>query len=191
MGSHAILGILTDITHRIEAEKALKESEERFRNLIENINEIYYIADQNGKTIYASPNIYNFTGFRASDWIGKKALKFVYESDLKSVISFYIENRNNGTVDASVEFRSVKKDGTIFWVEQITRFVRDNKGKIIEYRSVTRDITQRKITEKKLELLAQAVKSTSDGISITDLDNNLIFVNDAFMKIYGYTENEL
>ncbi|MDR3627256.1 MAG: PAS domain S-box protein, partial [Ignavibacteriaceae bacterium] len=191
IGGPAILGILTDITYRVTAENALKESEERFRNLIENINEIYHIADSEGRTIYASPNIYNFTGYPVKDWMGKKVLKFVYEEDLKRVLRFYIENRNKRTLDASIEFRSVKKDGTIFWVEQITRFVRDNYGRIIEYRSVTRDITKRKITDEKLQLLAQAVKSSSDGISISDLNNNLLFVNDAFMKIYGYTESEL
>jgi PAS domain S-box-containing protein len=191
MGGTAVLGILTDITYRIDAEKALRESEERFRNLIENINEIYYIADSVGRTIYASPNIYHFTGYPVKDWIGQKSLKFVYEGDLKRVLNFYIENKNKETLDASIEFRSVKKDGTIFWVEQITRFVRDANGKLIEYRSVTRDITERKNAVEKLQLLAQAVKSTSDGITITDMNNNLIFVNDAFIKIYGYEESEL
>jgi PAS domain S-box-containing protein len=191
MGSNAVLGILTDITYRIEAENALKESEERFRNLIENINEIFYISDSKGRTIYVSPNIYNFTGYPVNEWIGEKALKFVYKGDLKRVMHFYIENNNKDTIDASIEFRSLKKDGSIFWVEQMTRFVRDSNGKIFEYRNVTRDISVRKSAQEKIQLLAQAVKSTNDGISITDLDNNLIFVNDAFLKIHGYTENEL
>jgi PAS domain S-box-containing protein len=184
-------GTVEDITEQVKAIEALKESEERFRNLIENINEIFYISDYQGKTIYASPNIYNFTGYLASEWIGNNALKFVYERDLKRVLRFYIDNRNRGTLDASIEFRSARKDGSIFWVEQITRFVRNNIGELIEYRSVTRDITQRKIAEEKLQLLAQAVKSTSEGISITDTGNNIIFVNDAFIKMYGYSEEEL
>jgi PAS domain S-box-containing protein len=184
-------GTVEDITEKVQAIEALKESEEKFRNLIENINEIYFISDPRGIIIYASPNIYHFTGFPVNEWLGKKVLKHVYKSDLKRVIHFYADNSRQGIIDASIEFRSIKKDGTIFWVEQMTRFVRDTNGEIIEYRNVTHDITTRKIAEERIQLLAQAIKSTSDGISITDLNNNLIFVNDAFLKMYGYGENEL
>ncbi len=184
-------GTVEDITERIQAEEALKKSEEKFRSLIENINELYYITNDKGRIIYVSPNLVNFTGYTAEQWINRRAFLFVYKEDLKRVMNFYIENRNKGALDGSIEFRSIKKDGTIFWVEQITRFVRNENGDLLEYHSVVRDINERKLAEEKLNLLAQAVKNTGDGISITDLNNNIIFVNDAFLKIFGYEEKEL
>ncbi len=54
-----------------------------------------------------------------------------------------------------------------------------------------RNITERKTAEEKAQLLAQTVKSAGEGISVTDLNNNLIYVNDAFLRIYGYSMDEL
>ena len=184
-------GTAEDISNQISALNSLKESEEKFRSLVENINEIYYVADSLGRIVYVSPNISSFTGYKAEEWIGSHAFKFVYENDIHRVIKFYIDNRKDKTLDASIEFRSMKRNGSIFWVEQITRFARDEKGNVVEYRNVTRDVTERKIAEEKLMLLAKAVESTGEGISITDLNNNILFVNKAFKDIYGYNDEEL
>ncbi len=183
--------VLRDINFRKSAERALKESEEKYRSLIENINEVYYIADKSGKTIYISSNVFNFTGYPAGYFIGKSSFILTYKEDFRKIFNFYQEKIKDGTIDATLEFRAVKKNGKPYWVEQITRIERDKNGNFIQFRSVVRDITSRKAAEEKLELLAQAVKSTGESISITDLSNKIIFVNDAFINLYGYSRGEL
>jgi len=187
----AFLAIITDISDRISVEKSLRESEERYRGLIENINEIYFVSNSEGKTVYISKNIISFSGYPVDYFIGKSSFALTYKDDFKRVFNFYQEKKKDGTIDASIEFRAIKKDGTLFWIEQISRFIRDDTGKVVEFRSVARDITERKMAEEKIQLLAQAFRSTGEAISITDLNNDLLFVNDAFMQIYGYKENEL
>ena len=190
-GKRSILGILTDITERIEAEKALKESEERYRSLIENINEIYYVTDSTGRIIYVSSNAASFTGYNAEELMQTKILSYLYKADGKKVVEYFKKLIDEGQIDANIDFRAVKKDGTTFWVEQISRIIYDENGNVVEFRNVVRDITERKMAEEKVQLLAEAVRSSGEGISITDLNNNLLFVNEAFTNIYGYDESEL
>ncbi len=185
------LVMITDISERVKIEKALKENEENYRNLIENINEVYYITDAKGLTKYTSPNIITFTGYPAEFFIGKSSYILIFRKDFKKVYNFYKEKIESGALDVTAEFRAVKKDGTVYWVEQITRIERDENGKAVQFRSVARDISERKAAEEKAQLLAQAVKSAGEGISVTDLENNIIYINDAFLKIYGYSKEEL
>jgi len=187
----AVLAVVTDISERIKIENSLRESEERYRGLIENINEVYFISTPKGKTVYISPNVISFTGFPASYFYGKYSYLLIHKDDLKRIIKFYNERMKDGTIDASIEFRAVKKDGTNIRVEQITRFVRDNNNNVIELRSVVRDISERKMVEEKIQMLAHAFQSTDEAINILDLNNEILFVNDAFLRIYGYDENEL
>ncbi len=177
-------GTVEDITERIQAEEALKESEEKFRSLIENINELYYITDDRGRIIYVSPNLVKFTGYTVEQWINKIAFQFVHGEDFIRVRNFYIENKNKDTLDGAIEFRSVKKDGTVFWVEQITRFVRNEKGDLLEFHNVVRDISERKKAEKELEEyrnhLEELVEVRTNKI---DKINNLLKVEIAKLKI--------
>ncbi len=184
-------GTVEDITERTKAEIALKESERKYRNLVESINEVFYISNKDWKTIYISPNVISHFGNPADFYIGKSSFIIIYKSDFNRVMKFYQDKLNDETIDASIQFRVVKKDGSFYWVEQITRIVRDKDWNVLEYRNVLRDITDRKIAEEKVELLVHAIHNTSEGITITDLNQNLLFVNNAFLKIYGYTREEL
>ncbi len=85
-GRKTKLVMVTDISERIKIEKALKENEENYRNLIENINEVYYISDRAGKTTYISQNIYSFTGYPAGFFIGKSSFILIFKKNLNGFI---------------------------------------------------------------------------------------------------------
>jgi len=88
-------------------------------------------------------------------------------------------------------FRLRKKDGSEVWVEDHGRHVVDDKGNVLYHEGVLRDITERMRAEKELNTLAQALRSITECVSITDMENTLIFVNEAFSKTYGYDVQEL
>jgi PAS domain S-box-containing protein len=69
--------------------------------------------------------------------------------------------------------------------------MRDDNGKPEGFWAIIRDISDRKKIEAEMNMLAHTVKSIREAVSVTDLNNNILFVNEAFMKTYGYTENEL
>jgi PAS domain S-box-containing protein len=142
---------VSDITANKNTGIRLLRSEARYRSLIENINEVFYITNADGRTVYISPNVFSFSGYSADHFIGKRSFMLTYKEDFKFLFNFYKKKSDDGTIDATVEFRAIKKDGTVYWAEQITRFVRDEKGKILEFRNVVRDITLRKKAEQELE----------------------------------------
>ncbi len=140
-----------DITDRIRSEETLRESEDRFRNLVENISDVFFIANEDGKLSYCSPNFFTQTNFLPQDVMNKSYIRFVIPDDRKKIIEFYSEQIKNNVLDAKVDFRALRKDGTCMWVEQNTRFVRDDNGKVIQYRIVVRDITERKLWEEEVK----------------------------------------
>ena len=162
-----------DITEHIRAVETLRESEDRFRNLVENISDVFFTADRNGKLIYCSPNFFIQTNFLPKDIYGKSYLRFVAPVDRKKVFEFFAEQIKNNMLDLKVDFRAIRKDGTFLWVEQNTRIIRDNNGKVEQFRIVVRDITERKRWEEE-------IKKRNEQLS------ELIAVKDKFFTIIAH-----
>ena len=83
------------------------------------------------------------------------------------------------------------KDGKKNWLLTFKLPMRDEQGRITGLIGIERKITEQKRAMEALTLLSHTVKSIGESISITDLKNNILFVNDAFLKTYGYTEQEI
>lgn len=195
LNMEAYLGVITDITLMKKAEDELKESEERYRGLVENVNAIYYVASYHGKIIYLSPNAVSFTGFENSELIGETAFKIVHRSDANRVIRYYSNCIKRGDIDIFIEFKLAKKDGSYIWAEQISRVIRDENGRAKEYRNVVRDITERKNTESALreseERYRSLFENTSAVMLLVDPQSGLLKgANKAASKYYGYTTDE-
>lgn len=147
-----------DITERMRAVDTLRESEDRFRNLVENISDVFFIANGEGKLIYCSPNFFTRTHFLPIDVIGKSYIRIVAPVDRKKIFDFYAEVTKNNVIDSKIEFRAMLKDGIYLWVEQNTRIVRDYNGNVLQYRNVVRDITERKEAEKEIRKINQELQ---------------------------------
>ncbi len=171
-GKKLSLVVVNDITERKNAEAALKKSEEQFRNLVENINDVFYVSDGQGRFIYCSPNFYTSMGYSLQEIIGKSYIRIVAPVDRRKVVDHYLEETKNGVLDTKLELRVRCKDGKIFWVEQNTRIVRDNNGTVAQYRNVVRDITERKRAEEQLKnqhsTLKGMIESTDSAIFSID-----------------------
>lgn len=131
-----------------EKMRALEESQALFRSLVENINDIYYISDARGKMVYASPNLFARTGYTEREIIGQSYARLLTREDRRRVVEHYLRCVNNGTRDTTYEFRARLKNGNAVWVEQATRIQRAKDGTVLEFRSVVRDVTERKRTEE-------------------------------------------
>jgi PAS domain S-box-containing protein len=189
-------GTAEDITERKQAEKKLKESEELFRNLIENITDVFYISDEQGRMKYCSPNFFVFTGFTPQEILGHLYVRVVAPADRRQVIEHYKNETKRGVLDTNIELRVRRKDGTIFWAEQNTRILRDEKGNVLEYRNVARDITDRKAAEKASKESEEKYRQTffisPDSVNINRLEDGMyVSINAGFTKIMGFTESEI
>lgn len=187
--------IARDITEKKIFEKKLIESEELFRNLVENISDVFYITDANGKMKYCSPNLYTETGYSPQEILGRSYVRLIAPEDKRKVVDYYVQQAEIGTTDVQMEFRVLKKDYTRLWVDQRTRIVRDPSGKIIEYRNVIRNITEQKKLQEQISLerayFKQLFESSPTAIVITDLDEKVLNANPAFIKTFGFEMEEI
>jgi len=100
-------------------------------------------------------------------------------------------------VPKEFEYEGIRKDGTTIYIAAKVNLIKEN-GKIVGTQSLERDITARKQSETELQenkqendILAAALRNINDCVTITDDKNNLIFVNDSFLKVYGYCKDEV
>ncbi len=196
------VGTITDITKRKYAEKALEESEEKFRNLVENINDVFYVSDDQGKLLYCSPNFFTSTGYSLEEILGKSYLRLITPDDRRKVLDHYLKETKNGVLDTKLEFRVLRKNRSPIWTEQNTRIVRDNNGKVVQYRNVVRDISERKLAEMANKQAEEALRASEmkfrsvveEAVEIVfTVDNRgyFTYVNPAGLKLVGYSLDEL
>jgi PAS domain S-box-containing protein len=132
-----------DITDYRRMEDELRVSEERYRKLIENLNDVIFNVDVNGIITYISPAIERISGYKAEDVIGEPFIDFVHPDDLPGLVESF-ERTINGTLEP-YEFRVLDKDGGILHVETSSRPV--EKGLI----GLMTEITERKQADEALK----------------------------------------
>ena len=143
-----LIGTVQDITDRKNAEEELKESVEKYRNLINNIHEVIFELDEKGNVIYMSPQVYEITGYRPEEQIGSNLKDLIHPDDLNLTLTLFSKLITSGEVQ-SADFRRKHKDGHFIYVNSTGRRVKiGDNYKIV---GVTRDITKRKIAEQQLK----------------------------------------
>jgi PAS domain S-box-containing protein len=188
-GRKVMLELFTDITERKRAEENFRESEERYRTLVEDISDIFFVSDARGKLLYGSPNLFTGTGYSSQDILGKSYLRLIAPADRRWVTDFYFEQVKAGARDAKCEFRGLRKDGSTAWVEQLTRFVRDRDGTLSGFRNVVRNISERKLAEETLaaerQLLQTLIDSLPDRIFVKDVKARFLLNNAEHLRALG------
>lgn len=194
-GEKVVIAVARDITERIQNEQIIRENEERFRNLVENISDVFLITDAKGKLLYFSPNFLTETGYTYEEIVGKSYIRFVAPDYRREILKFYLEHSKLGSRDVQIEFQALRKDGSLIWVDQRTRIDRDEKGNITQYRNIIRNISERKKLEQQLSqeraFFKQLFESNPSPTVITDTNNYISNVNSAFEKLFKYSFSEI
>jgi two-component system cell cycle sensor histidine kinase/response regulator CckA len=150
-------------------------------------NDIILLADERGNIVEANDRAVAAYGFSREELIGRNVASLHSDGAGSSLEARMNQvERQNGLVFESIHRR---RDGSTFPVETSSRLIEVEGRKFIQ--NIMRDITERKETEEEIRILAQAVRSTSECVLIGDLEDNLLFVNDAFARTYGYEKEEL
>jgi PAS domain S-box-containing protein len=179
------------IVRRRAAEKALAESREKYRILVENINDVLFSLDENGIITYISPVISQFGG-EAADVINKPFSTFIHPDDLSSVDQ-HIDEIQDGS-DIPIEFRMIDPKGNQRFVRSSSRAVFEG-GSYRGIQGVLTDITDRKKAEAKIveseRRYHNVFESASDAMLVRNKDTGVILdANSAALSLYQYTTEE-
>ncbi|MFX1363316.1 MAG: PAS domain S-box protein [Promethearchaeota archaeon] len=185
--------ISRDITKRKETEQKLRKSEEKYRNLIEDAQEGVWALDEYENTIFVNARLCEMLGYTKDEMIGKNLHSFIPES-MAPLIEGNRSKREKG-VKETYEFQFLKKDGSIIYTEISAAPIMDEYQKYKGSFAYITDITSKKIAEQKLieseNKYRTLFESSTDGIYSTDMEGLFIEVNEAFLKMTGYSRKEL
>jgi len=188
----AILVIVRDITERKRAEEALRESEEKYRKIVGNVYDMVYSLYPDGTLYFISPNVLSFTGYKPEEGIGHNIVEFIHPDDREHVLADFEKTIKTGEEFPTI-FRFLRKDGSYFYAEELGRVIREG-GKLVGVTGIIRDITERKKMEEALreneEKLQRMFESATDGIVVTDLNGNIMEMNEAAVRLHGSDSKE-
>lgn len=160
-----------DAKERKQAEEALRKSEERFRNLVENINDVIFAIDLDQRLTFVSPVVKDVLGYQPTELVGTSIVRYLFKQDVPLVLQ-NLTRVLTGDL-GSAEYRVVDKAGSVRWVRSSSRPVLVD-GKVVGIQGVLTEVTKQKELEDQL-LRAQRLESigTLAGGIAHDLNNVL------------------
>lgn len=184
--------ISRDITEKKEIELKLKESEEKYRLISENANDLITITDNKMNLEYINEQVHNkIMGYTREDLIGKNVIELIHPDDREKVLEQFKAVLKSG--EAYVEARIKHKDNHYIWTGTNGSIFIDKKGKP-KILLITRDITERKKSEQKLkdseEKYREMINNLDLGFYQLNWDGILLNHNPAFCKILGFDPSE-
>ncbi len=188
--------IFEDITEHKQAEETLRKSEEKYRGLIEGLNEaLFRLSLTDGRFEYFSPSVTNVLGYSAEEIIAHPLLiRRAIHPDFQDFINEKFEELKKGKVSPTYEYKIIDSEGNERWILQSNNGRFDDNGKLIALEGICRDITKRKRAEAMLkeneEKYNQFFKTSRDFVFITSKDGRLVDINDAAVELLGYSSRE-
>lgn len=190
------IGSATDITEYKKIAAKLRISERKYHDLAQyapiafsRINALTY------KYEYVNNEFVKQSGYTLEEMNNmnrEEVMNIVHTDDREKVfdsMNSWVENGYRGVL--RLEYRIINKAKQTVWLDAYHYGEFDAENKLTAVNQIYIDITKRKIAEEQIHLLAQAIKSTTDMISITDLDLKFTFVNKSFLENHGYTLQEI
>ncbi|MFX0187919.1 MAG: PAS domain S-box protein [Candidatus Hodarchaeota archaeon] len=187
-------GTVFDVTEKFVLEQKLKESEQKYRNIIENSKDAIVIIGLDAKFKYISPQLSKMVGKEYN--VETQLLTDVNPDDidyLKDILSYAIKNRDVGAF-GDFEFRALHHDGHYIWFSCSAKNYYDEDGTVIGFIILVRDVTDKKEAEQKLKESEEKHRGILDkleqGYYEVDLKGNYTFVNKFHANYFGYSKDE-
>lgn len=179
-------GTLTDITARKQAEEALRVSEERFRVIFENANDAIHIDNANDEILVVNSRMCELMGYSREELLQMHVADLVAPERRKP--GHVIKNELLIHGNKVFEGVNLHRDGRRIPVEISIAQIELTSGDL--YASIVRDISERKQTDERLLLQSTALNAVANAIVITDRDGIIQWINRAFSKLTGYSQED-
>ncbi len=191
--SEARIVVAIDITEKRRFEKALLNSERRFKTLIQEGSDLIAIVDVNGNYKYVSPTVERLLHVDPEKLVGEYAFKYIHAGDISTV---YQELQSLATEKCVklTPYRLINEQGEIHWMETIVTDMRDDDavgGIVCNARVVTERMEQELRIQEHLDRLNAVSKATSDSIWDLDFVSGRVLWNHGITATFGYEELEV
>ena len=174
------------------AEKSLRESEEKYRDLVENLNDLVYVLDLKGRLTFVSSASERLLGYRPAEVMGRAFTDFIFEEDLPTVLSEFQLHMQGRFIP--LEFRIVAKSGEVRWANVSTRPSMQG-GQMVGIAGLLTDITERKRAEEALRTSVQRFQDIAahaqEWIWEVGTDGRYTYSSQMVESMLGYTPEEV
>ena len=192
-GKQLAIVFVKDITERKLTEEELRASEEKYRKLVDNVQDGFFVI-QDGLLTFVNSALASMVGYTVNEVTGMDFQKLVAPEDLKLVAERYKRRQEGDSVPPNYEFRMLHKDGETRVPVITTVGIINYHGKVASMGTV-HNITERKRiedalleSESRYRTLAETLQ---EGLTIVDFEEKIIFANPAFCDIFGYSREEI
>ena len=167
----SLIGMGIDITERKLTEKALLESENKYRNILENIEDGYFEVDTAGNFTFFNDSTCRIIGYSADELMGRNNREFTDDINAKKIFNVFSEVYRTGIPTKAFDWELIRKDGSKCFVEMVVSLITDSNNIKTGFGGIVRDITERKLAEEELEnsfkRLRAALGGTIQAIAVT------------------------
>ena len=194
-GERLFTGVIRDVTERKEIEKALEESGERIRTLLQNTSDIITLLESDGTIRYISPAVERVTGYSPEEQIGISAFGSVHPDDREQALNTFAEVLKEPGLHPPLEFRVPHKDGSWCYLEHVVNNLLDDpavSGVVV----TSRDVTERKESERKLREAEQRYRTLIEqGPAVVYIQeigspDSAIYMSPQIETLTGYSPEE-
>ena len=194
-GTRRSVASLLDVTDRMRAERATQESEEKYRTILDSIEEGYFEVDLPGNLTFFNDSLCKMTGYSRRELMGMNNRAYTTPETAERMYRVFNQVYRTGVPANVSEYDIIRKDGSSCIFEMSTSLVNNSKGKPVGFRGIVRDITDRKRAEQALreseERYRQLLNHAPAGIFEVDYrEQKFVTVNDVMCQYTGYTREE-
>ena len=188
----ALFGVFQDVTETILVQERVKESEALFRVMSETATDIIARYRPDGTFLYLSPSVETILGYTPAEMVGRRCWEFIPPEDKPAIDAIMRANLRGGpgVSPPQYEYRAIRADGTIVWLEASPRAVWDEAGlTVLELHDHVRDVTERKAAERAqaelVETLGMAEHLAGVGCWRLDAATGAVTWSDEVYRIHG------
>ncbi|GAB3813904.1 hypothetical protein GCM10028895_06450 [Pontibacter rugosus] len=194
-GQVHVLGISTNVTEQRLANKNLQNSEELHRLLSENSRDMISLHNPDTSYIYISKAVEEVLGYKQEEMLTILPKEVIHPDDLNFVIERGYHKALKNKVNATIEHRVKRSDGTEIWVETNVKPIINQQGEITKLQASVRDITSRRLADETIKRnekkYRDLINYSQAYICTHDLDGIILSVNPYLVNMLGYTVDEM
>ena len=188
-------GVMVDITQRKVAEEGLLKAEAKYRSLVESLPGVTYVETLGGDphVTYVSPQVHPILGYTQEEFLAHPAVwaGIIHPDDSSRIDAEMREFREKKRRHSTLEYRALRKDGRVIWIQDENVVVSDASGESYFLQGVLTDITAHKQAEAQMAYQAYLLSSARDPVTATDENFVLTFWNPAAEALYGMRAEEV